>query len=40
MNHILKIIDGDKQANMTSYNNETLPVSETMINKIVSFIKK
>jgi pimeloyl-ACP methyl ester carboxylesterase len=40
MNHILKIIDGDIQANMTSYNNETLPVSETMINKIVSFIKK
>jgi len=40
MNHILKIIEGDKQANMASYNNETLPVSETMINKIVSFIKK
>jgi pimeloyl-ACP methyl ester carboxylesterase len=40
MNHVLKIIDGDIQANMTSYNNETLPVSETMINKIVSFIKK
>lgn len=40
MNHILKIIEGDKQANMASYNNEILPVSEKMINKIVSFIKK
>lgn len=40
MNHVLKIIDGDKQANMASYNNENLPVSETMVNKIVSFIKK
>jgi pimeloyl-ACP methyl ester carboxylesterase len=40
MNHVLKIIDGDKQANIASYNNENLPVSETMINKIVSFIKK
>lgn len=40
MNHIMKIIDGDKQANMESYNNETLPISETMTTKIVSFIKK
>lgn len=40
MNHVLKIIDGDKQANMASYNNENIPVSETMVNKIVSFIKK
>ncbi|WP_264552234.1 alpha/beta hydrolase [Flavobacterium sp. N2038] len=40
MNHIMKIIDGDNKANMESYNNETLPISETMVNKIVSFIKK
>ena len=40
MNHVMKIIDGDNQANFESYNNETLPVSETMITKIVSFIKK
>lgn len=40
MNHIMKIIDGDKQANMESYNNETLPISEVLIEKIVSFIKK
>ncbi|WP_343696773.1 alpha/beta hydrolase [Flavobacterium sp.] len=40
MNHIMKVIDGDKQANMASYTNETHPISETMVNKIVSFIKK
>lgn len=40
MNHIMKIVDGDQKANMESYNNETLPISETLIHKIVSFIKK
>jgi len=40
MNHVMKIIDGDKQVNLDSYNNETLPVSEILITKIVSFIKK
>jgi pimeloyl-ACP methyl ester carboxylesterase len=40
MNHILKIIEGDKQANLESYNNESLPLSEIMTTKIVSFIKK
>jgi len=40
MNHVMKIIDGDVQANMASYNNESLPISEVMTNKIISFIKK
>lgn len=40
MNHIMKIVDDDVQANMASYNNETLPISEVMTNKIVSFIQK
>ncbi|EJL64146.1 alpha/beta hydrolase family protein [Flavobacterium sp. CF136] len=40
MNHIMKIVDSDVQANMASYNNETLPISEVMTNKIVSFIQK
>ncbi|WP_426486364.1 alpha/beta hydrolase [Flavobacterium sp. 2] len=40
MNHILKIIDGDNKANFESYNNESLPISEELTNKIVSFIKK
>lgn len=40
MNHIMKTIDGDDQANIASYNNETLPISEIMTKKIISFIKK
>lgn len=40
MNHIMKIIDGDQKANMESYNNESLPISESLTSKIVSFIKK
>ncbi|MNR48765.1 hypothetical protein D3C85_1680470 [compost metagenome] len=40
MNHVMKIVEGDKQANLDSYNNESLPLSEVMTNKIVSFIKK
>lgn len=40
MNHMMKIIDGDQNANMASYNNETLPLSETLVEKIVSFIQK
>jgi len=40
MNHVLKIIDGDKEDNLASYNNETLPISETLVDKIVSFIQK
>jgi pimeloyl-ACP methyl ester carboxylesterase len=40
MNHVMKIIEGDQQANMESYNNETLPISETLLSKIISFIEK
>lgn len=40
MNHVMKIIEGDQQANLESYKNETLPISEVMTNKIVSFIKQ
>jgi len=40
MNHVMKIVEGDKQANLDSYNNESLPLSEVMTAKIVSFIKK
>lgn len=40
MNHVMKIIEGDQQANMESYNNETLPISETLVSKIISFIEK
>ncbi|TDO97726.1 alpha/beta hydrolase [Flavobacterium sp. 245] len=40
MNHVLKIIDGDNKANFESYNNESLPISEDLTNKVISFIKK
>ncbi|TDO77905.1 hypothetical protein EV143_103143 [Flavobacterium chryseum] len=40
MNHVLKIVDGDEQANYASYTNEVLPISEVLTDKIVSFIKK
>jgi len=40
MNHIMKNIEGDNQANMESYNNETLPISEIITSKIIYFIKK
>jgi pimeloyl-ACP methyl ester carboxylesterase len=40
MNHILKVIEGDQQANLESYNNESLPISEELTSKIVSFIQK
>ncbi|OXG07387.1 hypothetical protein BC749_1011281 [Flavobacterium araucananum] len=40
MNHVMKTIEGDTQANIDSYNNESLPLSEILTNKIVSFIKK
>ena len=39
MNHIMKIVEGDNQANLESYKNESLPLSEVMTSKIVSFIK-
>ncbi len=40
MNHVMKTIEGDQKANIDSYNNETLPISEIMTTKIISFIKK
>ena len=40
MNHVLKVVDGDKQANIASYNNPALPVSDELIKDIVKFIAK
>lgn len=39
MNHIFKIVEGDRQANMATYNNPTLPISQKMVDGIVEFIK-
>lgn len=39
MNHIFKIIEGDQTENIASYTNPTLPISEVMVEEMVSFIK-
>ena len=39
MNHILKDIDGDKSANMSSYGNPNLPISPEFVNAVCGFIK-
>ena len=40
MNHVFRIIDGDRNANIATYNNFSLPISKDLIENIVKFIKK
>lgn len=40
MNHILRTVEGDKQANIASYNNASLPLAGGLIKDITSFILK
>lgn len=40
MNHIFKIVEGDRNENIASYNNPSLPISNELTNSIVTFIKK
>ena len=40
MNHVLKKVGADKTENIKSYSNPELPISEELVNQIVSFIKK
>jgi alpha/beta superfamily hydrolase len=40
MNHVLKIVDnGDKSANIASYNVPTMPISEVLVAEIVKYVK-
>ena len=39
MNHVLKTISGDMQANVAAYTNPNLPVNTELVNCIVEFIK-
>lgn len=39
MNHVLKIVEGDQQANAAAYRNPDLPVSHELINSVAGFIK-
>jgi len=40
MNHILRTVDGDSAANLSTYNNASLPLSEGLISGISEFILK
>jgi len=40
MNHILKNAEADRQKNILTYNNPSLPLSTTLINKISSFVNQ
>lgn len=40
MNHIFRIVDGDRNANIATYNDASLPIAEALTNSIVSFIRK
>jgi pimeloyl-ACP methyl ester carboxylesterase len=39
MNHVLKIVSGDRQANMATYQDPSLPLAEQLVTGIVSFVK-
>jgi pimeloyl-ACP methyl ester carboxylesterase len=40
MNHIFRILDGDKQANLAAYNKADLPIANELVQKIAAFILK
>ncbi|MFM8914138.1 MAG: alpha/beta fold hydrolase, partial [Flammeovirgaceae bacterium] len=40
MNNILKIVKGDRQANLMTYSNPSLPISDELINEVSRFIFK
>jgi uncharacterized protein len=39
MNHILKTVQGDRDANIATYTNPSLPINDTLVDAIVNFIK-
>jgi pimeloyl-ACP methyl ester carboxylesterase len=39
MNHILKIVEGDKVQNIKSYSDASLPISDELLRAIVRFVK-
>jgi pimeloyl-ACP methyl ester carboxylesterase len=40
MNHILRIVEGDRKENLAAYITPTLPISEELITTISAFVKK
>jgi hypothetical protein len=40
MNHIFKMVEGDKKANFATYSDPSLPISEELVSSITDFIIK
>lgn len=40
MNHVLRSVDGDRQTNLATYNNASLPLADGLVKNIVDFINK
>lgn len=40
MNHILRITDGNRQANLATYSNSNLPIAEELVKAITDFIRR
>jgi pimeloyl-ACP methyl ester carboxylesterase len=40
MNHVLRSVDGDRQANLATYNNASLPLADGLVKNITDFILK
>jgi len=38
MNHIFRAVEGDRQANLETYNNFNLPLAEGLVKEISNFI--
>ena len=38
MNHIFRIVEGDKQANIATYNDSSLPLSVDFVKDITTFV--
>ena len=38
MNHILRTVEGDREANLNTYNNPALPLAEGLISGISAFM--
>lgn len=40
MNHIFRIVDGDRQANIATYNNPSLPLADKLVLYVANFIQQ
>lgn len=40
MNHVFRIVEGDRQANIATYNNTSLPIADELVKNVTSFILK